>query len=84
MWSYTAPYPKLFLIDARAILPLAIWALHWSWITFYIALAGIVFFSVVLYFGYSPGTILSLVLVKLYGGNRQLSDHMVTRRRCRW
>lgn len=84
MWSYTAPFPKFFFVDARAILPLSVFMLHWSYETFYFALIGVVFFAVVLYFGYSPSSFVSMVIVKLYGGNRQLSDVMVTRRRCRW
>jgi len=84
MWSDTARYPDIFGLDARAIIPFTIWFLHWSEITFYIAIAGIFFFWLALRRGDSPSTFIRKILNKIMGGDRSSIDVVVYRRRCRW
>jgi hypothetical protein len=40
LWRYTALSPKFFCVDAKAVFPLGIFALHWSWITLTVALVS--------------------------------------------
>ena len=42
LWRDTGLTPKIFILDARAIFPLALWLFHWSWWTAAIACLGIV------------------------------------------
>lgn len=83
-WSYTAFTPLIGPIDARAILPMAVWALHMSWLTFYIAVAGVAFFWVVYRLGYSPSALLFAVIRSLMGSIRPVVDRYTIRKRCRW
>jgi hypothetical protein len=41
-WRYTALTPRFFSVDARAIFPLGLWFLHWSKLTFTVALISII------------------------------------------
>ena len=45
-WRDSALSTKVLGIDGRAIIPFGIWALHWSWNTFYISLAGMLIFII--------------------------------------
>ena len=42
LWRDTALTPKIFILDARAVFPLALWLFHWAWWTAGLALAAIV------------------------------------------
>ena len=42
LWRDTALTPKIFMLDARAVFPLALWLFHWAWWTAGLALAAIV------------------------------------------
>ena len=33
LWRDTALTPKIFILDARAVFPLALWLFHWAWWT---------------------------------------------------
>ena len=51
MWRNTALPVRLLVLDARACVPILAFVAYWSWPTFYIALIGTVFFSVISFFG---------------------------------
>ena len=40
LWRDTALTPKIFILDARAVFPLALWLFHWAWWTAAIALSA--------------------------------------------
>ena len=46
MWRNTMLPIRFYAVDARALVPFFVWLLHWSWGTFYVALAGIAGFAV--------------------------------------
>ena len=46
MWRNTMSPIRAYVIDARALVPLMVYLMHWSWATLYIALVGIALFSV--------------------------------------
>ena len=51
MWRDTGRPVELVFLDARACLPLLVFVVYWSWMTFYIAATGVVFFSVISWAG---------------------------------
>jgi intracellular multiplication protein IcmT len=58
MWRDTGKPVKVGMLDARACFPLLVFIVYWSWTTFYIALIGVIFFSVISWAGMTvPATI---------------------------
>lgn len=58
MWRDTGKPVRVWVLDARACLPVLVFVVYWCWTTFYIAMTGIVFFSVISWAGMSvPATI---------------------------
>lgn len=53
MWRATALPVKIGFLDARVCLPVLIWIVYWSWITFFIAIISIIFFSIVSFLGFN-------------------------------
>lgn len=51
MWRATALPVRVFVLDARACLPVLVAVLHWSWTTLCIGLVGMVVFGVISFFG---------------------------------
>ena len=51
MWRDTGQPVRLFMLDARACLPILAVMVYWSWLTLYIAIVGIAFFSAISFFG---------------------------------
>jgi intracellular multiplication protein IcmT len=51
MWRDTGQPVRLFMLDARACLPILSVMVYWSLITLYIAIAGVVFFSTISFLG---------------------------------
>ena len=51
MWRHTALPVKIAMLDGRACIPVLFVVTYWSWTTLYIALLGIVFFTVISWFG---------------------------------
>ena len=51
MWRNTMLPVRLYLIDARALIPVMIFMLQWRWSTLYFAGAGIALFTVLEWFG---------------------------------
>lgn len=51
MWRHTGRPVRLLFLDARACVPLLAFIVYWSWPTFYVALAGTVFFGTISWLG---------------------------------
>ena len=51
MWRFTSKPVRVFILDARACIPLLVFIVYWSWPTVYVAATGTVFFSVISWFG---------------------------------
>ena len=67
MWRYTALPVRLFMLDARACVPLLIGVTKWSWTTLYIAVLGTAFFGALSYFGLTVPAVFRLVRRRLAG-----------------
>jgi len=53
MWRNTGQPVRLLMLDARACLPILSVMVYWSWLTLYIAIIGIAFFSAISFFGHT-------------------------------
>ena len=51
MWRNTGRPVRVFVLDARACVPLLAFVVYWSWPTFYVAFAGTLFFGVISWLG---------------------------------
>jgi intracellular multiplication protein IcmT len=51
MWRNTGQPVRVLMLDARACLPVLLAAVYWSWTTLYIAIPGVVFFTLISFFG---------------------------------
>ncbi len=60
MWRNTGQPVRLLMLDARACLPILCVTVYWSWLTLYIALAGVAFFSLISFFGLTLPAMLRL------------------------
>lgn len=80
-WSATASYPMFAIFDARCLFPILIWAFHICWDTFYIAIAGVLFFSGLSYFNITPIVCLRSIRTKISGSRRAKHDTTIYRRR---
>jgi ABC-type Fe3+-siderophore transport system permease subunit len=67
MWRNTALSPKVLGIDAAALPFFAIFALHWSWSTFWISVVAAVAFTGAGAFGYPPIACARLLRRKIGG-----------------
>jgi intracellular multiplication protein IcmT len=70
MWRYTALPVKVAILDARACIPVLIFVLYWSWTTAYIAIAGVIFFTVISWFGLTVPAVTRVMRRKLVGSVR--------------
>ncbi len=61
MWRNTGQPVRVFMFDARALLPLLCFVVYWSWLTFYIAILGIAFFSLISFLGLTLPAMLRLM-----------------------
>jgi len=84
MWRDTGRFPQFFAMDARVLAPIAIWALHWSWPTFYVAVVGAICFAITERMGVNPTVAFRAVRTALIGRIRPVQDRTVWRRRTRW
>jgi hypothetical protein len=80
-WRDTARFPKFIIFDARCLFPIFIWLLHICKETFYIAVIGIVFFSILEFFKITPMVIVRSFRSFLSGPKRSNYDPIVYRRR---
>jgi intracellular multiplication protein IcmT len=61
MWRNTMLPVRAYIVDARALVPLMIFLMHWSWTTLYVALVGIALFGTLEFCGLSfPAAIRTL------------------------
>ena len=67
MWRDTGQPVRVVMLDARACLPILSFVCYWSWITFYIAVAGTLFFSTISFFGLTLPAVFRLIRRLLVG-----------------
>jgi intracellular multiplication protein IcmT len=85
LWRDTAISPKIFILDARAVFPLALWLFHWAWWTFFMAVACMVVLHLVQRTGMTPMACLRALRVAIIGTRRETRvNEMQWRKRCRW
>ena len=70
MWRNTGQPVRVLMLDARACLPVLCFCVYWSWTTFYIAVAGVAFFSVISFFGLTLPAVFRLTRRHLAGSIR--------------
>ena len=70
MWRNTGLPVRVLVLDARACLPILAFCVYWSWFTFYIALTGTLFFSVISFFGLTLPAVQRLIRRVLVGTTR--------------
>lgn len=83
LWSDTARNPRLFIIDARALIPLAIWLLHICWETFYVGAIGVLGFAALERFNITPMCAFLILRTKLIGKRRVKHEGAILKRRAR-
>lgn len=71
-WRDSARSVRFFIWDGKTAFPLLIFVLHISWITLAIALAAMLFFTVLNRFGFSPEVFFRWFRATL-AGSRKLS-----------
>lgn len=85
LWRDTALTPKIFILDARAVFPLALWLFHWAWWTACVAMVGIVILYLVQRTGMTPLACFRALRVGFMGKRREtLLNEGHWRQRCRW
>ncbi|MDL2268122.1 IcmT/TraK family protein [Desulfovibrio sp. OttesenSCG-928-G15] len=85
LWRDTGIAPKIFILDARAIFPLALWLFHWAWWTAGIAVSGMLILYLVQRTGMSPLACFRALRVAYLGRRRETrNNEMQWRKRCRW
>ena len=70
MWRNTGQPVRVLMLDARACVSTLFFVCYWSWPTFYIAAAGMVFFSAISFFGLTLPAVIRLVRRFLAGATR--------------
>jgi intracellular multiplication protein IcmT len=61
MWRNTGLPVRLFMLDARACLPILCVTVYWSWVTLEIAIIGVAFFSAISFLGLTLPAMLRLL-----------------------
>ena len=85
LWRDTGIAPKIFILDARAIFPLALWIFHWAYWTAAIAAAGVILLYLVQRTGMSPLACFRAIRMAFIGRRRETrSNELQWRKRCRW
>jgi intracellular multiplication protein IcmT len=70
MWRNTGQPVRIFMLDARACLPILCAAVYWSWPTLYIAIIGFAFFSIISFAGLTLPALWRMVRRWLVGRTR--------------
>ena len=70
MWRNTGLPVRVLMLDARACLPILCFVVKWSWITFYVAVTGVLFFAVISFFGLTLPAVTRLMRRLLVGAER--------------
>ena len=85
LWRDTALTPKIFILDARAVFPLALWLFHWAWWTAAIALSVILALYLFQRTGMTPIACCRAIRVACMGRIRETRNtESLWRKRCRW
>ena len=85
LWRDTALTPKIFILDARAVFPIALWLFHWAGWTACVAGIAIVILYLVQRTGMTPLACARALRVTLMGRRRETTQSEVHwRQRCRW
>ncbi len=85
LWRDTGFAPKIFILDARAVFPLALWLFHWAWWTAAIAFVCVVLLYLVQRTGMSPLACARAIRVACMGTRRETRcNEGQWRQRCRW
>ena len=75
----------IYVLDARAVFPLALWLFHWAWWTAGLALAAIVALYLVQRTGMTPAAYFRAIRVACMGRRRETRNtESQWRKRCRW
>ncbi len=80
MWRATALPVRVLFLDGRVCLPLLVFVVYWSWATFWVAMSGMAFFSVVSWAGLTVPAVLRIVRRWLVGPVRKAVPEWKTRR----
>jgi intracellular multiplication protein IcmT len=83
-WAHSALRPRLWRLDARAVFPVLLWLVHWSWWTLGLALSGILALALTDLAGLPPGDCLARLRSILVGSLRPATDPAALRRRAHW
>lgn len=70
MWRNTGLPARLFVLDARACIPLLVLVTGWTWNTLAIAVCGVVFFGAIAWTGYTLPAVLRLLRRLVVGAVR--------------
>lgn len=69
-WRNTGQPVRVVILDARALFPFLCFVVYWSWITFYIAVIGVSFFSLISFLGMTLPAMYRLIRRLLVGTTR--------------
>jgi hypothetical protein len=83
-WAYSAIRPKFFFLDAYSIFPIGLWFLHWSDLTFGIALVCVFFLVITERLGLPLPLMWIYLRARLVGNLRPQGDLALYRKRCRF
>ncbi|MDR2422814.1 MAG: IcmT/TraK family protein [Deltaproteobacteria bacterium] len=83
-WAWSAKKARLFFIDARAIFPITLWLLRWSWATLLLAIVSILALALLARRGITLNSAFPLIKAKLVGSEREAFDPRRFRERCRF
>ncbi|MBQ9536753.1 MAG: IcmT/TraK family protein [Desulfovibrionaceae bacterium] len=83
-WRDTARPVRFFMFDARVLWGLLIWAFHMCVETFCIAVAGILIFAIIDFFGLTPMAALRTLKNQLFGKRHPVIGFYLQRRRAQW
>jgi intracellular multiplication protein IcmT len=81
MWRNSGQPVRVFMLDARACLPILCFTVYWSRPTLYIALTGVVFFTAISFFGLTLPSMLRVLRRFVVGRARTAVPVCGTRRR---
>ena len=70
MWRNTGLPVRVFMLDARACLPVLSFFVYWSWPTFWFAVLGTVFFGAISFFGLTLPALFRILRCLLVGAVR--------------
>lgn len=85
LWRDTALTPKIFILDARAVFPLALWLFHWAWWTAGLAFTAIIALYLVQRTEMTPLACFRAIRVACMGRRRETrNNENQWRKRCRW